>query len=74
MIPSRCFQIAMRSGDIVCDPFGGGGSRYEAAQALGRYWIGTEITDCRPIADRLSARFPKAALRQPPKKLLAVFR
>ncbi len=74
MIPGLCFQVATETGDIVLDPFGGGGSSYEAAQALRRYWIGTEITDCRPIADRLTARFPGAAERQPPKKLLAVFR
>jgi site-specific DNA-methyltransferase (adenine-specific) len=74
MIAARCFQIATDRGDIVLDPFGGGGSSYEAAQVLGRYWIGTEITDCQPIADRLTVRFPGTAERQPPKKLLAVFR
>jgi site-specific DNA-methyltransferase (adenine-specific) len=74
MIADRCFQIATSPGEIVLDPFGGGGSSYEAAQALGRYWIGSEITDCQPIADRLTVRFPGASERQPPKKLLAVFR
>lgn len=74
MIAGRCFQIATAPGDIVLDPFGGGGSSYEAAQALRRYWIGIEITDCQPIADRMSARFPEALNRRPPKKLFAVFR
>jgi site-specific DNA-methyltransferase (adenine-specific) len=74
MIAGRCFQIATHPGEIVLDPFGGGGSSFEAAQALKRYWIGTEITDCQPIANRLTARFPGAAGRRPPKKLLAVFR
>lgn len=74
MIASRCFQIATNPGEIVLDPFGGGGSSYEAAQVIKRYWVGSEITDCQPIADRLTARFPRAAQRQPPKKLLAVFR
>jgi site-specific DNA-methyltransferase (adenine-specific) len=71
MIAERCFQIATNPGDIVMDPFGGGGSSYEAAQNIGRYWIGSEITDCRPIAERLIGRFPGGS---PPKKLLAVFR
>jgi hypothetical protein len=41
-------------GDIVLDPFGGGSS-FEAAQGLKRYWIGSEITDCQPIVKRLIA-------------------
>jgi len=56
------------------DPFGGGGSSYEAAQGLKRYWIGSEITDCEPIAKRLRERFPSALVQEPRKKLLSVFR
>ena len=74
MIASRCFEIATARGDIVMDPFGGGGSSYEAAQTLKRYWIGSEITACEPIARRLSDRFPDAVRQEPPKKLLAVLR
>jgi site-specific DNA-methyltransferase (adenine-specific) len=74
MIAGRCFEIATRPGDVVLDPFGGGGSSYEAAQILKRYWIGSEITDCGPIAARLMARFPGSEHRKPPKKLLEVFR
>jgi site-specific DNA-methyltransferase (adenine-specific) len=74
MIPARCFEIATQRGAIVMDPFGGGGSSYEAAQGLGRYWIGSEITNCQPIAARLTDRFPRSEHRDPPKKLLAVFR
>lgn len=71
MIPDRCVQVTTNAGEIIMDPFGGGGSSYEAAQALKRYWIGSEITDCQPIARRLADRFPAG---RPPKKLLAVFR
>lgn len=74
MIASRCFEIGTSPGEIVMDPFGGGGSSYEAAQTLKRYWIGSEITACEPIAQRLAERFPKALGQWPPKKLLAVLR
>jgi len=57
MVPGRCFQIATKPGEIIMDPFGGGGSSYEAAQELGRYWIGAEIATCDAIITRLTERF-----------------
>jgi site-specific DNA-methyltransferase (adenine-specific) len=74
MIAARCFQIATNPREIVMDPFGGGGSSFEAAQSLKRYWIGSEITDCAPIAGRLADRFPADIGHKPPRKLLSVFR
>ena len=74
MIAGRCFEIATKPGEVVMDPFGGGGSSYEAAQTHKRYWIGSEITDCAPIAARLTERFPADVGREPPKKLTSVFR
>jgi site-specific DNA-methyltransferase (adenine-specific) len=38
MIPARCIEMATQKGDVVLDPFGGGGSTYEAAEERGRYW------------------------------------
>jgi len=58
MIPARCIEIATTPSEVVLDPFGGGGSTYEAAQGLGRYWIGSEITDCTPIKERFRRHFP----------------
>ena len=57
MIPSRCIEISTNPGEVVLDSFGGGGSTYEAAQRLGRYWIGSEIGDCSIITERLSRNF-----------------
>jgi len=74
MIAARCFQIASNPHDIVMDPFGGGGSSYEAASDLHRYWIGSELTDCTHIAQRLTERFPKDAGKLPPKEVFALFR
>jgi 16S rRNA G966 N2-methylase RsmD len=45
-----------QEGDIVCDPFMGGGTTAAASKALGRKWIGFEIdeTNGKIIAERLS--------------------
>lgn len=58
MIAERCIQMATSKGEIVCDPFGGGGSTYEAAQRLGRYWLGTEISTGTAIRHRFKRHFP----------------
>jgi 16S rRNA G966 N2-methylase RsmD len=44
-----------QEGDIVCDPFMGGGTTAAAAKATGRNWIGFEIdeTNGKIIAERL---------------------
>lgn len=49
----RVLEIASEPGDLVLDPFGGGGSTYEAAEEMHRHWIGVEIGDCDPIVRRL---------------------
>ena len=74
MISSRCFQIASNEGDIVLDPFGGGGSSYESAQELNRLWLGSEITTWQAIVHRLREKFPQVAGSEPPRKLLQAFR
>ena len=53
MIPKRCIQISTHPGDLVLDPFGGGGSTYEAAEREHRLWIGAEIGGVEPIRERL---------------------
>jgi site-specific DNA-methyltransferase (adenine-specific) len=58
LIPSRCIQIATNEHGVVLDPFGGGGSTFEAAEHLNRYWIGSEILDCTLIRDRFIQNLP----------------
>ncbi len=67
MIPERCIRISTNEGDIVLDPFGGGGSTYEVAHRLGRYWLGTEIATAAAVQDRFRRHFPglKPALPAP---------
>ncbi|MBI3941418.1 MAG: site-specific DNA-methyltransferase [Chloroflexi bacterium] len=54
MIPERAILISTVPGEIVLDPFGGGGSTFQMAEKHGRNWIGTEIGPCEPIVERLN--------------------
>lgn len=73
MIPARCIDIATEKDDIVLDPFGGGGSTYEAAEHAGRYWLGTEITDCSIIRGRFRRHLPPLNSKLTPDRLSRVF-
>jgi DNA methylase len=66
----RC--ISTRPGEIVLDPFGGGGSTFQEAQRLGRYWIGSELGGCGAIESRFRACAPATIGRQPPAEVVAV--
>lgn len=48
-IPERAILLTTNPGDVVLDPFGGGGTTYRMAEKHGRYWIGCEIEDCEHI-------------------------
>lgn len=65
MIPERAILISTNPGDLVFDPFGGGGSTYQAAEKNNRNWIGTELYDCDHIARRLEENFPLSVRRKP---------
>ncbi len=54
IIPRRAILMSTDPGDVVLDPFGGGGSTYLEAEFNERYWVGSEIGDCTPIIERLS--------------------
>jgi site-specific DNA-methyltransferase (adenine-specific) len=72
MIPSRAIEISSGPGDIVLDPFGGGGSTFQEAQRLGRYWIGSEIGHCDAIEQRLRDFAPTTLGRKPPREVLGL--
>ena len=65
MIPERAILISTEPGDLVFDPFGGGGSTFEVAERHHRNWIGTELFDCKHIATRLSGVYPLLTSREP---------
>jgi site-specific DNA-methyltransferase (adenine-specific) len=54
IIPERAILISTQPGEIVFDPFGGGGSTYQAAELHDRHWIGCELYDCLHIKRRLA--------------------
>lgn len=53
MIPQRAIEMATNPGDIVLDPFGGGGSTYTVAEKSHRLWIGSELNSYEAIIERL---------------------
>lgn len=58
MIPERAILISTNEGDLVVDPFGGGGSTYQAAEKHRRYWIGTELYDGAHVKARMREMLP----------------
>lgn len=72
-IPERAILISTEPGDLVFDPFGGGGSTYQAAEKNRRHWIGTELYDCHHIKTRLHERFPLFSNRKPNFNLRGLF-
>lgn len=74
LIPGRAIQISTNPGDIVLDPFGGGGSTYQEAQRLGRLWLGCEVGDCAPIERRFEEFAPLTLHRKPPRDILSILR
>ncbi|MBI5954440.1 MAG: site-specific DNA-methyltransferase [Chloroflexi bacterium] len=73
MIPERAILMSTEPGDIVLDPFGGGGSTFQMAEKNHRCWVGSEIGPCEPIAERLSSFVDSEFETSIPKKLLCVF-
>lgn len=73
VIPERAILISTEPDDIVLDPFGGGGSTYQAAEKHDRHWIGTELYDVAHIRKRILANHPFSAARKPQFNYQALF-
>lgn len=65
VIPERAILISTEPGNMVFDPFGGGGSTYQAAEKHRRNWIGTELYDAKHIRQRLKDTNPFSAAKSP---------
>lgn len=72
MIPARCIEVSTGEGGVVLDPFGGGGSTFEAAERLKRYWLGAEVATAGAVRQRFRRLYPD---REPsvPSALARVF-
>jgi len=55
----RIIQASSNRGDVILDPFCGCGTTIEAAEELGRQWIGIDVAyhAIKVIEDRLGSRF-----------------
>ena len=55
----RILRASSNEGDVVFDPFCGGGTTIDAAQRLGRRWIGVDIcvNACKVIERRMRSHF-----------------
>ena len=60
----RILLASSNEGDVVLDPFCGCGTTVEAAEALGRQWIGIDVTHyaISLVEARLKKHFPSATL------------
>jgi site-specific DNA-methyltransferase (adenine-specific) len=65
IIPERAILISTEPRDVVLDPFGGGGSTYQAAEKHTRHWIGVELYDAPRIRIRLEERASLFSKRDP---------
>lgn len=74
VIPERAILISTNENDIVFDPFGGGGSTFQAAELNNRYWIGTELYDSKHIQRRFEERFPLSLGKKPEFDIRGLFK
>ena len=72
-IPERAILISTNPGDTILDPFGGGGSTYQAAERNYRHWIGIERYDAPHIQTRLIEEFPFSVFKTPQFNLKEIF-
>lgn len=61
----RIISASSKPGDVVLDPFAGCGTSVDAAQRLGREWIGIDIThlSIALLRSRLQSAFPGLAVK-----------
>jgi len=65
IVPERAILISTDPGDFVFDPFGGGGSTFQAAEKHQRNWIGTELYDSSHIRRRIEEEYSLSAAQEP---------
>ena len=53
LIPERVIKMSTNRGDVILDPFAGGGISLSTAELHGRYWIGCELGSVEHAQERL---------------------
>ena len=74
MIPERAILISTNEDELVFDPFGGGGSTFQAAEQHRRYWLGTELYDCAHIKERMRETLPLSFRKPSPFDVNTLFK
>ena len=74
IIPERAILMATNKGDIVLDPFAGGGSTLCMAESNGRYWIGCELGTIAYARNRILKETKAKKSTVPPKRIHEIFR
>jgi len=62
LLAARALHMSSVPRDLVLDPFGGSGTTYVVAEAMGRRWSGIELGDVQPIVARLRGQVGPRAL------------
>lgn len=65
IIPERAILMSTNQGDLVFDPFGGGGTTYVVAERHNRRWLGTELHDSSHIRQRFERELPHSLIEAP---------
>ncbi len=53
VILERIVRLTTKEGDLICDPFAGGGVTAYVAERLKRRWISGDLNDCEAARERL---------------------
>ncbi len=72
-IPERAILISTNKGDIVFDPFAGGGGTLSAAELNGRYWLGSELGATAHASRRILREAKSPRRSELPSKIKKVF-
>lgn len=73
IIPERVIQMATNKGDIVLDPFAGGGSTLCIAESNKRYWIGCELGNTLYAQKRILQEAEAMKSAVPPQRIQKIF-
>jgi len=73
-IPERVIRMATNKGDIVLDPFAGGGSTLSMAESNGRYWIGCELGTTVHAQNRVLKEAKATKNPLPPQRIQKIFK
>lgn len=73
-VPERAILMSTNKGDVVFDPFVGGGGTLTLAELNGRYWVGSELGSVKFAARRLLNEKNIEKQQEAPNKIAKIFK